>query len=55
MFTLDQKIQISAAIQKLLRDSNQPQLPEGEIEFSLVVLGKDDDWDSIRNFRDINQ
>ena len=40
MFSVQQKRDISNAVQKILRDTNHPELPkEGEIEFSLNVRG----------------
>jgi len=50
MFSVDQKRAISAAVQKLLRDTNHPELPEGEITFTLQVLGKESwSWAEIKN------
>ena len=40
MFSVRQKREISDAVQKILRDTNHPELPEGEIEFHLDVAGK---------------
>jgi hypothetical protein len=40
MFSTAQKRQISDAVQKILRDTNHPELPkEGEIKFHLYVEG----------------
>jgi len=44
MFSVRQKREISEAIQKILRETNHPELPEGEIEFTLVVNGADPTW-----------
>ena len=40
MFSIQQKRYISEAIQKILRETNHPELPkEGEIKFHLYVVG----------------
>lgn len=39
MFSVKQKRQISEAVQKILRDTNHPELPKGEIKFMLHVDG----------------
>ena len=39
MFSIKQKREISDAVQKILRDTNHPELPEGEIQFHLHVNG----------------
>ena len=51
MFSVRQKREISEAVQKILRDTNHPELPkEGEIEFFLRVNGTADwSWADIRN------
>jgi len=41
MFSVRQKREISDAIQKILRDTNHPELPDGEITFSIKVDGAD--------------
>lgn len=41
MFSVRQKRAIADAIQKILRDTNHPELPEGEIEFQINVRGKE--------------
>jgi hypothetical protein len=41
MFSLEQKREIASAVQKILRDTNHPELPTGEIQFELHVLGKE--------------
>jgi hypothetical protein len=50
MFSVRQKREISDAIQKILHDTNHPELPEGEITFYLQVEGKNS-WSfaTIRN------
>ena len=37
MFSVEQKRAISNAVQKILRDTNHPELPAGEIKFKLHV------------------
>lgn len=50
MFSVNQKQQISEAVQKILRDTNHPELPKGEIEFLLYVSGAESwSWANIRN------
>lgn len=50
MFSVAQKRQISDAVQKILRDTNHPELPCGEIQFSLHVDGAESwSWADIRN------
>jgi hypothetical protein len=39
MFSVRQKREISEAVQKILRATNHPELPEGEINFELHVAG----------------
>jgi len=39
MFSVRQKKEISEAVQKILRDTNHPELPETEIQFQLRVDG----------------
>ena len=39
MFLVRQKREISAAVQKILRDTAHPELPKGEIHFVLEVSG----------------
>jgi hypothetical protein len=39
MFSVRQKRAIAEAVQKILRDTNHPELPEGEIRFDLHVFG----------------
>lgn len=43
MFSVQQKREISDAVQKILRATNHPELPKGEIHFRLEVLG-DQSW-----------
>ena len=50
MFSVKQKRDISDAIQKVLRDTNHPELPEGEIQFFIHVDGAQDwSWADIHN------
>lgn len=50
MFSVRQKREISAAVQKILRDTRHPELPEDEINFYLHVLGGEVwSWADIRN------
>lgn len=50
MFSVRQKREISEAVQKILRDTNHPELPEGEISFHLKVYGKENwSWTDIKN------
>ena len=54
MFSVNQKRYISAAIQKILRDTNHPELPESEIKFSIRVEGIDENsWAIIKNNDDV--
>lgn len=39
MFSVREKRLIADAVQKILRETNHPELPEGEITFSLKVSG----------------
>jgi len=50
MFSVQQKRDISEAVQKVLQDTNHPELPDGEITFLLRVEGaKEWSWADIRN------
>lgn len=50
MFSVRQKREISDALQKILRDTNHPELPEGEISFHLHVDGAESwSWADIKN------
>ena len=50
MFSIKQKREIAAAVQKILRDTNHPELPVGEIRFTLRVLGAETwSWADIDN------
>lgn len=41
MFSVRQKREIADKVQKILRETNHPELPEGEINFILTVAGKE--------------
>lgn len=50
MFSIQQKRDISEAIQKILRATNHPELPKGEINFHLHVDGDQNwSWADIKN------
>ena len=50
MFSVRQKREISAKVQQILRETNHPELPEGEISFNLHVEGAGPfSWADIRN------
>jgi len=40
MFSVRQKREIADAVQKILRATNHPELPKGEIQFTLHVSGE---------------
>lgn len=39
MFSVRQKREIADKVQQILRETNHPELPEGEIQFHLHVAG----------------
>lgn len=50
MFSVRQKRAIADAVQKILRETNHPELPQGEIQFMLHVDGAEAwSWADIRN------
>jgi hypothetical protein len=50
MFSMQQKREIADAVQKILRATNHPELPETEIQFALHVAGAEPwAWANIRN------
>ncbi len=50
MFSVRQKREISEAVQKILRDTEHPELPKSEIKFTLHVCGAEDwSWADIKN------
>lgn len=50
MFSVRQKRAIAEEVQRILRDTQHPELPKGEISFSLYVRGAESwSWADIRN------
>lgn len=50
MFSVNQKRIIAEKVQQILRETNHPELPEGEIQFLLHVNGAESwSWADIRN------
>ena len=50
MFSVQQKRDISEAVQKVLQDTKHPELPDGEVNFLLHVDGAEGwSWADIRN------
>jgi hypothetical protein len=50
VFSVKQKREISEKVQKVLRETNHPELPEGEISFHLHVEGAESwSWADIKN------
>jgi hypothetical protein len=50
MFSVEQKRQISNAVQNVLRNTGHPELPSGEIQFHLHVDGAESwSWADIKN------
>jgi hypothetical protein len=50
MFSVAQKREIADAVQKILRATNHPELPQGEIQFWLNVYGAEPwSWAVIKN------
>lgn len=50
MFSMRQKREIADKVQQILRDTNHPELPDGEIQFLLHVDGAEDwSWADIQN------
>jgi len=50
MFSLRQKREISDKVQKVLKETEHPELPDGEISFNLHVDGAESwSWADIRN------
>ena len=55
MFSLNQKRIIAEQVQRILRATEHPELPAGEISFSLHVEGAEDwSWADIRNNSAVN-
>lgn len=50
MFSVRQKREIAGAVQRILRETKHPELPEGEITFVITVQGKEPwSWAQIQN------
>lgn len=50
MFSVEQKREISDKVQEVLRATNHPELPKGEIQFHLHVDGAESwSWADIKN------
>ena len=50
MFSIRQKQEIADKVQKILRETNHPELPSGEIQFHLHVDGAESwSWADIKN------
>lgn len=50
MFSVNQKREIADAIQRILRDTNHPELPKGEIQFKIHIDGAEAwSWADIQN------
>lgn len=50
MFSVREKREIAAKIQAILRATNHPELPDGEIRFEIVVYGAEAwSWAKIKN------
>lgn len=54
MFSVDEKRKIATEVQKILRQTQHPELPDGEIKFLLHVDGAESwSWADIRNNGDV--
>ena len=50
MFSVAQKREIAEKVQRILRETNHPELPDGEISFHLHVDGAESwSWADIKN------
>ena len=50
MFSVQQKRDVADKVQTILRETNHPELPKGEIQFQLHVAGAEDwSWADIHN------
>ena len=50
MFSIRQKTEISNKVQKILRETNHPELPKEEIQFKLHIDGAEKwSWADIKN------
>jgi hypothetical protein len=55
MFSVRQKREIADAVQKILRETQHSELPDGEIQFRLLVNGATAlSWADIRNNGSVN-
>jgi len=54
MFNVEEKRDISDKIQKIIRETNHPGLPDREIRFQILIEGINpgDKWTGIRNNSD---
>ena len=56
MFSVRQKREIADAVQRILRATNHPELPTGEIQFHLHVDGAESwSWADIKNNEAVQQ
>ena len=56
MFSVRQKREIADAVQQILRATNHPELPTGEIQFHLHVDGAESwSWANIKNNEAVQQ
>jgi hypothetical protein len=56
MFSVRQKREIADAVQRILRATNHPELPTGEIRFHLYVDGAESwSWADIKNNEAVQQ
>jgi len=54
MFSVKQKREIAEAVEKILRDTNHPELPDGDINFELRVDGAETwSWAIIQNNKSV--
>lgn len=54
MFSVRQKREIADKVQAILRETNHPELPAGEIKFRLIVHGAESwSWADILNNGDV--
>lgn len=54
MFSVRQKREIAEKVQQILRETNHPEFPQGEIQFALHVVGAESwSWADIRNNGDV--
>ncbi|MCK5431368.1 MAG: hypothetical protein KAJ03_01425 [Gammaproteobacteria bacterium] len=54
MFSVKQKRELSDQIQQIIRATNHPELPEGEIQFAIHICGSGPlSWADIKNNGDV--